>query len=497
MLSRLQFLRQHLLLALLALSCGLGAIYCYVLFPPWQLFLHSDNIIPYIMTVEPWARQDFFYWGAERFGALYAVFWKVLGHPLFGVAAEPFFLSFFAFFFLGTAFWLAAIRSWFLGICFFLLMLPLMPERIDEFLYPGHVYGTLYFLIGVISWLIVDCQRVTARRGVLLAVLCALAYWQHLLAGLIMVVMVGLAHWYSRLPHQALWRYSRPFWSVLAVCLALIEQARGWAIQWGRPVYSHIETWAHFVENLREFSTRGLTFELGPVFGLTLVAVLVLTTLLGVWVFIAGSDKVDQGLRWRGALALYLCLAMIGCILLFNGHAHYTENGRHERYFSFLVPLVILAIAVLAKAARPVPVRVLAYLSMGVLTVIAMQRELVDRSGSIFDQGAMAIRTKDWGEAETIVRQLKASGCQGVLDDYWHAYRLTGFSNNQLAGSAVDFIRNPVYFDKVRAMASVCIADRYFGAHSEPMLDHLKPLLRTHDCKRVELDYWLCRLKAH
>ena len=482
--SRFSFLRQYALRAWTLLSLLLWGLYWFLLFPAWQIFLHSDNVVPYIMTVEPWALQDFFYWGAERFGALYSVFWKVAGRPIFGTATAPFYAAFFGVFFLGTAFWLAAIRNGFLGFCFLLVIMPLMIERIDEFLYPGHVYGTLYFLLGFICSLLLDSERLSARRGALLGLLCVLTYWQHLLAGLIMIAFVALKYWsYHRDYAAPRWRHSRPFWVVLLAGGGMVEVARRWARRWGRPVYSHLETWPHFTENLQEFFTRGLSFHLGSTFGLTLLAILGVTTVLAMWALVA-----SKGAYYTRLFVLSACLVTICCIVFFNGHAHYTENSRHERYFSFLVPLVFLAVARLQDVAPRRWVKHLTGVFFVVLAALSVQRQLWDGSGSILDKVALKQRIEGRAEVLSIVSTLEHQGCEGVIDDYWHAYRLTGVSEAKMPSSAADFIRNPDYFDKIMKMSHVCIADHFYD-------QRVRPLLGTRDCKKVDLNYWLCLTK--
>ena len=67
-------------------------------------------------------------------------------------------------------------------------------------------------------------------------------------------------------------------------------------------------------------------------------------------------------------------------------------------------------------------------------------------------------------------------------------YRLTGVTEAKMPSSGADFIRKPDYFDKIMKMSHVCIADHFYD-------QRVRPLLGTRDCKKVDLNYWLCLTK--
>ncbi len=468
---------------------GVWIAYAQWLLPAWKIFIHSDNAVPYIMTIEPWIKQDFYYWDAERFGAVYMVFWKALGQKIFGASPEAFFRFFFAFFFVGTAFFLAAIRSWVLGVLFFLLLIPLHLGRIDEFLYPGHVYGTLYFFNGVIAYLLLSRERLGILACVTAGVVCALAYWQHMLDGALLVLLVAL-----KILHGEKWLSKEMVTKTLAfgipsgTLFVLIEWTRRWAREWDEPVAFNFEDWRNFVRNMRDFFAKGFAFHTGPAFGLSLLVCLV------VGVIILRKTWPKEGRagfeRWFIRAIFY---AGIAFVFFFNAHFHYRANERHERYFAFIVPLLLLAIGLMAvvgdNGEQKRLHRRFAYGSMVLLSILSLYRNFIDRTDTLFDSGKIVALASETRDVEHQTEILAQRGCQGVLDDYWRAYRLVVFGPQRLKASGANSIRNPIYFDTISQGDQLCIGDRFYN-------DLVVPKSSTHLCKKIDFDYWHCTKNA-
>lgn len=402
--------------------------------------IDSDHAVPYLMTRTPWRLYDFYYWRAVRFGSVYVTFWKAIGAPLFGAAAAPFYFGHALLFFLGLALWLMALRHPTSRALFLWICLPLTSVLAYHFLFPGQLYGMLFFLMGAFFLLL---ER-KPDAWIAIGAIAGIAYWQHELAGaLCLAVAVGASRpWRGRREARSL------AWLLLgflpAVCFA--ELARRWA---GRlPVDKHyvLEPMRGFWHNLVDFSHRGLPFFGGEQQGFLLLASLVLVG----WLALKNARRSIERLDAVGATFFVAALA---CIALINLSHHYVENDRADRYYAFLVPATIF---LLLRRAEETPRanhrRIYLFLvAFGIAATSHVNPRAWTTSAPL--RGAREARVT---LMTSTLDSLRAAGCPNFLGTYWEAYALAPIADGALDVSAWDHVRNFEIFDRIRNAPRFC-----------------------------------------
>jgi len=438
----------------------LGIWWFFVVLHPWQGFITSDHGLPYLMTQQTWIKQDFYYWGAARFGSLYVVFWKAFGKYLFGPNPMGFYLCHVLIFFIGLGFWLATLNSWLLRVFLLWMFLPVTNYKADEFLFPGQLYGMIFFLTGLYLWISIQKQQ-NNRTLLVQGVICGLTYWQHELAGTILVVLTAASRIQSfKLKkffcNKAGWHGIGAFSVVFIPIFAFAEIARSWSRIWPMiPNHLAIEPWGRFVGNLSHFLKHGLRFHGTAIFGHTLFwGCLILGFACLVRLLKRSDFTASEPTGPKAHDPLYLdrlfgCffLLLICCVILINLNSWYTANLRHDRYYNFLVPLAVFLIV--KRADRPYAWSRMKFLAICFTLALVFLSHRPYGKEWVFMKDEKEKRTGIFEARSNLAKDLLDGGCQGYLAPYWEAYALAPLTYGKIPISATDTIRNPPLFNRI------------------------------------------------
>lgn len=452
-----------------------GCLWVTFVLQAWRGSLSSDQVVPYIMTLEAWQPQDFFYWGQTRFGSLYVTFWKTCGHLLFGSGVGPFYLVHFGLYFVALGFWLAALRSWLPRVLFLVIWLPVSEEFLHYYLFPGQLYGLLFVLAAFTAWAVTRPWPIN-RLAFVLGLVSGLAYWQHELAG---ALIFGLSCAALR-PYQVLGCFRReawPLWGRFALGflppVIFAEIARRWSAQWaGNFEHYAVEAWPDFVTSLQVFLGRGFVLQNARWFGLLLLyasflaPVFLTMQAIRRWRTAEPSSSAEQAdITTRlDAMAWAFSLALPLFVLVVLDNPWFRLNGRSIRYFQFLIPWAVFFWAAYAWPTPPLAPedRRPRWFARGLMILLAALAFVGIPSKDILLSAANRdARRAVQMEREARAKGIEDAGCSGFLGGYWSAYMMKAFFTNGVTASAYDVVRNPVLLERTWNQPVVCIESQF------------------------------------
>ena len=443
----------------------LGLGWFFVVLYPWQGFIHSDHGLPFLMTHSPWIKQDFYYWGAARFGSLYVVFWKTIGKYLCGPNPLGFYLCHAMLFFIGLGFWIANFNNRLLKVCFLWIFLPVTTHKVDEFLFPGHLYGMVFFLTGLYLWIFIH-MRPGNLKSAIQGIICGLTYWQHEAAGVgLLVLTVATAIHNLRLKgdfhknwKRGILAFSIPF----VPLLTFAEIARAWSRMWTIvPNHLEIETPGQFMKNIVHFLEHGLRFHGTAFFGQVLFWGCLV---LGFFYLIRLVHRRHNNTEMRATnpddplcfdrLLLYISILLLLFVILINLNAWYTANLRHDRYYDFLIPPAVFLI--LKSADIPHAWSKIKILSFALTLALVFASHVPYGKEWVFFKAERDKRIAFFAANTKLAKNLLEGGCQAYLAPYWEAYPLAPLTRGTIPISATDIIRNPPLFEKILVGNQCC-----------------------------------------
>lgn len=449
--------RCFLLVAMLAL----GTFWFYTAMAPWATFLNSDHAVPYAMTLDPWIKQDFYFWRAARFGSLYVVFWKALGKAFFGTAAEPFYLGHCLAFFAGLSLWLMALTRPLTRLLFCYLMLPINIMAAQMFLMAGQLHGMSFLLLGAMTFLVVKAKPSGMRMG-LMGLVAGLAYWQHEPSGLLCVLLFAgdqLSHKQPRGLSNKLQQFAGTCWPFVATALPLFifaEVARVWSARWGTPAHTTFSNWVGFRNSLIHIFSNGLRCHSGLIFGRTLLCGLLW---LGVGTSLYGGiisrRYVQDSDRRLAIITTAFCVAATLIIILIAGNDWYVGNSRDDRYFLFLLaPICFFMLWLLESGFGGALYR---WILIALLLILTCQSHVSDAQGLVFSPAAKQRAAGDYDRAMLRIAQMDHDHCAGYIGGHSDSFILTPLTNGRLLAQGVDAEMNIHLFARIQALPAFCV----------------------------------------
>jgi hypothetical protein len=431
--------RPGFLFALFALLNALAVFWFFGPLAPWQGWLDADNAVPYLMTREPWHLQDFYYWGAMRFGSVYVVLWKLFASP-FTASPAAFYFGHVLLFFNGLGVWLLCFETWTARWFFLAFFLPLSLQRVLLFQFPGHLYGMLFVLQGIFFF--------TLLRGrgkswpVWLGVLSGLIYWQHELAGMGNAL---IAYWVLSSIREK--RGYRRFFAGLIPLLVFCELARQWAKRWPVDHHFSLNQWDPFIGNVGHFLRNGL-----PLFGPFPTALLLWW---GLVISCAYAFLLPRSTRLE-AMGRAVLVACLFWVLVVLDSRWFVLNGRSDKYFAFIWPVALFALFKLAESKlRPTGLR---YAGTGVAMVLVGIYFTSADSYDVLRKDLLKERQAYAAELAQHVHALQADRCRSYLSTYWRAYPVMAFTHGALIAGAPEYPRNPLLLQASTASADACVS---------------------------------------
>jgi hypothetical protein len=413
------------------------------------------------MTLDPWTKQDFYFWRAARFGSLYVVFWKALGKVIFGTAAEPFYLGHCLAFFIGMSLWLMALSRPLTRLLFCYLMLPINIMAAQMFLMAGQLYGMSFLLLGAMTFLVVKAKP-SGLRMALMGLVAGLAYWQHEPSGLLCVFLFAgdqLSHKQPRGFSNQVRQFVRVCWPFVATAVPLLifaEVARVWSAQWGAPAHTTFSNWSAFRNSLIHIFRHGLRCHSGLIFGRTLLCGL---AWLGIGVSLYGgifSRRYVQDTDRRIALiTAAFCIATALIIVLIAGNDWFVANGRDDRYFLFLLaPICFFMLWLLESGFGSGLYR---WILIALLLILTSRSHVGDVQGLVFSQSAKQRAAGDYDRAMLRIAQMDRDRCAGYIGGHSDSFILTPLTNGRLLAQGFDAEMNIHLFARIQALPAFCL----------------------------------------
>ena len=449
--------RLFLLLAMLAV----GVYWFFGAMMPWQTFLNSDHAVPYEMTVQPWIKQDFYFWHAGRFGSLFVVFWKAIGRHLFGHGAEAFYLGHCLAFFTGLSFWLMAVTRPLARLLLLYLLLPLNIMTGEMFLMPGHLYGMSFLVLGAMTFLLVKA-RPSPVNTMLMGVTAGLGYWQHEPTGVLCCLMYlgGQLSLADDGPIRRAWTallQSRYFALGIIPVLIFAEVARSWSSLWAPPTHLTFTDWNNFLISLSQITHHGFKCQNGTIVGRGLFYGSIWLCLGGFMLrgIVSKQASTPAARKLVGMLAGFSC-ALVLLTLLIAANQWFVANSRVERYFNFLLaPIVFFMVRILDVGLGRVWYR---WMIAMFLMVITANIHAGDSEGWIFSAAAKQRHATDYVHAIDRIAQLEAAKCTGFIGaNHSDSYIISALTDGRITAQAFDTEMNLLLFARIAAEPVFCM----------------------------------------
>jgi len=499
--------------ALVQIFCFLAAIFWfYFVMAPWRSLIHSDNAVPFSMTLEPWRMQDLYYWGAARMGLLYEIIWKLFTHPGAGLSpqigsrlnTELFYFVHTALFFIGMGAWLLCFTRIRSAIIFVLLMTPLTEPWVDCFLLAGQPYGILFLLSGLFFLTLLHGPKNQIKRQLTLGFLISLLWIQHELSGFLSFMTyifweVDYREVFARRSWIALAKRYRPFLTIWTALMVVAYIFKTFSSRWSDGNHYDFVHRTEIIDNFSNLFKRGIEVEGTKLPGIFLVLIIAVI-MQSLWKRITTHKST---LQEQGMFTVLAGCSL--CVLVINFTHWHAINLRPARYYLNLVPVIIFiglkfSESQLSRRARAI---VLFFLLAMVIDIQRPEAWIWDhearaadvrgdneeaRCNSEVPARAHSCRVARMERFDRKVELLERKGCYLYLDNYWESHSLTAVSDGKIRASSFDFIRNPeLYYDIVRG-PKFC-AGEVVGAtlHSDAF--------KAFDCKFLPEKIYVCERK--